>query len=368
MQEYNTSLETSSEDDLLEGSSSGDHFIFRFTVFEVSARVKGGQLVINQGMKTSVVELDAIRHLYYRELKARDLSELTIASMHRGKLKRVRIYADFKKRSSQSRGFHALVDYLRALHPHADISALTPELAYREMGSQNIPWIALPAVMALGVLLVALITSPLLIHGLDRGRTSFDLNALYQDEDAARAIRQMRSALSSRQVKFQGWIDVKHAWRRSEESASGIFQKPARSTAQSLDTSSSLTADRSLSDLKIVAPLYPHAPEESGVTPPVRVVVSAVGAQVESLLRNPLDQRYTGTLRDIFWEGIGEQARQRLTERGVVLHDEALLIEVGADHRDDLLVYLSFTGLLCLMTGLVFLYLKPPKSVRRLDS
>lgn len=338
--------ESSSRAQVTEEGEAEIRFSFRFTIFEVSAMIKAGRLIVHQGMKTSVVELDQIRYIYARDMRERELSELTIASEHQGKLKRARIYAD-----CGSSGFDALRAYLIALNPSSDISKLPLKAAYQKMGSRNIPWIAIPSVMAIGTLLIALFTSPLLIHGLDTGHETLNLDALYKEANSGQAIKEVRETLTSRHVTLNGWLDTAHAWSSSGDAGASLFYRPSISEQARPQVSS---------DHKLFVPVYPQALEASADRPPARLVITVTGEGASRLLESSHHQ-HTGILRDLVWEGIGWRARQGLNESGVTLSEGALIIELGVTRRDDLFVYLMIVGLFSVMTWLVFMYLKPPR-------
>ena len=316
-----------SEHESLEDDSA--QFIFKFTVFEVVAQVFNRQMIVKFGLKTSVIQLDAIRYLYFRDLKDQKMSEITVAVSRRDKLRRVRIYADLKEDR-----FQDLWHYLKGQNPEADISGLPITEAYRVMGSSNHPWLAISSVMSIAVLLVAVLSSPLLRHGLDKGRIQLDLEHIYhhaQTNDTPR---------SSRNVQFQGWIDIEHAWRLKEGQGNHT-------------------------ELKLVAPIYPHSIKKGqGVLPPARVVVSARNDQAMRLVEHPGHMMREGILRNIWWEGLGSTAHQKLKKSGVNVNPNVELIEVGEikkKRRDDLIMYLTSVGVLSFITLLITLYLKPSK-------
>ena len=316
-----------SQDESLEHNTV--QFIFRFTVFEVVAQVFNRQMVIKFGLKTSVIQLDAIRYLYFRDLKDQKMSEITVAVSRGDKLRRVRIYADIKEDR-----FLDLWNYLKQHNSDADISGLPIAEAYRIMGSKNNPWLAISSVMSIGVLLVAVLSSPLLFHGLDQGLTQLDLEHVYHHT------ANHDQSPPSRNVRFQGWIDLEHAWRLRETQGG-------------------------YTDLKIVAPIYPLSiKKERGDLPPARFVVSARNDQALHLAEHPENMIREGILRTIWWEGLGSLAYQKLKKSGVDVSPKVELIEVGEikqKRRDDLIMYLTSVGVLSLITLIITLYLKPSK-------
>lgn len=303
-------------------------FIFKFTVFEVIAQAFNRQLVVKFGLKTSVIQLDAIRYLYFRDLKDQKMSEITVAVSKGQRLRRVRIYADLKEER-----FLDLWHYLKDQNPEADISGLPTIEAYRLMGSKNYPWLAVAGVMCLGVLLVAVLGTPLLRHGLDQGTMNLDLERSYQRLESS---SQERASLN---VTFRGWIDMERAWRLKERQGS-------------------------YSEIKIVAPVYPSSIDtQASPLPQTKFVVLARNDEALQLLKQTGVIEMQGVLRTIWWEGLGSLAAQKLRENGAVLSPQTELIELGEikeKRRDDLVMYLMSVGVLSLITLVTTLYLKPP--------
>lgn len=301
-------------------------YTFQFTVFKVDARVRGDQkLVVQMGMKTVVVELSQIKYLYRRELKEQGMSELTIATENpkdrSKKLKRARLYAD-----RGQAGFDDLWRYLTHLHPIANISHETFDVASERMGSQNKPWVAIPLVMSLGALLVIIVATPLLIHGIEKSKWSVDVASLYQDP---------ASLLTppSHQVELRGWVNLDQ----------GV-------TPASTFTSS---APNQLS-----APLYPEVSKEAEALPVALLIITARDRALAKLRANP-SGTHQGILRSIAWEGLGDNTRKSLIKRGVLLTPMVYLVELGATSRDDLTLYCALIFMLTSVIILVWLYLKP---------
>ena len=314
-----TSLsDNSSKDDSLK-------FIFKFTVFEVVAEALNHQMVIRFGLKTSVFQLDAIRYLYFRDLKDQKMSEITVAVSSGPKFKRTRIYADIDEES-----FHDLWHYLKEISPDADISGLPIDEAYQLMGSRNLPWLAVSGVMSIGVLLVALFSIPLLIHGFDQGQEQLDLERAYQ-------LQQSPQNLTSRNLTFRGWVDLERAWRYEDQQGS-------------------------YTELKLVVPIYPPSIHGQQELPPARFFVLARDHLAHRLVEQPAVIMREGVLRNIWWEGLGNLAYQKLKKNGVNISLNPELIELGeikVKRRDDLMMYLTSVGVLSLITLIITLYLKP---------
>ena len=301
--------------------NSDQTYLFRYTIFEVEVLIKREHLFAKMGMKTHVVPLQHLCAIYRRDLKSQGIYELTIAFKKEGRLKRARLYAD-----KGEEGFDSLFSYLQWLKPESDISHLPETEAYAQMGSRDLPWIVIPSLMALGVLLLALIGAPLLIHGLDQGVWIMDVNEVYQSPE------QLNDP-PSRNVTFAGLLDLDRAFRMIE--GKGVDQK-----------------------VHIIAPLFPTKDPEVTTRSAV-TLVSLRGRGLEQLDHIKSGKSAQGVLRNVWWEGIGEQAKRGLKEQGVSLSPHATLIEVGVTRRDDLNVYLSFVSLFSLVTALAALYLKP---------
>lgn len=303
------------------------HFTFQFTILEVSALVKHHQLVVRFGMKVNVVPLDRLRFLYRRELKDRDVTEITIAYSsqpnRRDRLKRARIYSN-----RGQKGMEELWSFLLWSHPETNISHYPLREAYHTMGTRDLPWLAVPSVMSLGIVLVALAGMPLLLHGLDRGEVSVTAADVYQNP-------MLLDQPTSHNIKILG---------RAELSQTARLQDGQGEYAE----------------FKYFSPLYPASEKAPSASTIARVILQYPKKEADTLISQST-QAYQGTLRSIGWEGLGDQTRRLLESQGVLLGPSVFLIELGVTPADDLTIYLSLLGALSLITLITTLYLKPPR-------
>ena len=81
---------------------------------------------------------------------------------------------------------------------------------------------------------------------------------------------------------------------------------------------------------------------------------------------NELTQRksFKGIVRNIAWEGLGDQTRKTLVKNGLKLSHNPMLLEYQAKNKDDLKVYILILSALSTLLLLVILYLKPSKLMR----
>lgn len=303
--------------------SSDPTYHFRYTIFDVDVLIKREHIIAKMGIKTHVIPLANLLAIYRRDLKSQGVLELTIAFKHKQRLKRARLYADWGEES-----FDAFFNYLLWLKPEANISHLSQSDAYAQMGSKNLPWVVIPSLMMFSVLMLALIGAPLLLHGLDKGSWDVEMAEIYQSPKAL-------LNPSSRNLNFSGQLDLDRALRLIE--GKGVDQK-----------------------LQIIAPIFPK--ETSDLTDQTALILVALrGRGIEQLdaIRN--GKVASGILRNLWWEGVGQQAKRGLKQQGVILSPNVSLIEVGVTQRDDLNVYLSFVSLFSILTALTAFYLRPVK-------
>lgn len=304
-------------------------YTFRYTLFDVIVQLKKNHLIAKMGMKTYVIPIDSIELIYKRHIKHQSVFELTIAFRRDKKLKRARLYSD-----PHQEDFEALWAELLWLRPHADISMLNPKEAYAKMGSHDLPWIAVPSVMICGVLLLAVIGAPLLIHGTDRGQWKLELSEVYQKPELLKNPK-------SYNVSVAGSAAMDHSLTLVE--------------GKGVDTQT-----------HIILPLYPlnsnslaETQEEPKRDRELLVALSLRGKGLSRLDQIREGKAVDGILRSIWWEGLGHQAKRGLIDKGVKLSPDLVLIEVGVKRRDDLQIYLMFISILLGVTLLVALYLKP---------
>ena len=296
------------------------HYHFRYSIFNVELEFQETQLVVQMGIKAHVINLTTLFALYRRDLKSQGISELTLAFKHKNKIKRARIYADRGEAE-----FDAFVDALKALKPNIDISDLPEKKAYEHMGSQDQPWLVILGLMSFSIVLIAILGLPLLLHGLDHGQWKLPLAEVYQNP-------KLLNQGPSRNLIFSGHLDLEQALTLIE--GKGDEQQK-----------------------QIVAPLYPKAVQSK--KQPAVVLVSLKGRALKHLNSLQQGQVQQGILRNIWWEGLGEQTKLKLKEKGVKISDQSVLIEMGITQRDDLQLYLSFILALSLFTTIAVLYLKP---------
>lgn len=305
-------------------SSSDQSFHFKYTVFRVVVEIKAGYLIAKTTTKTSVVPLKSLRSFFVHKPLGQDVMELVLAYESKGKLKRARIFSDPKQE-----GFEELLKEIQWRCPQGDLSHLSAQEAYAEMGSQELAWIVIPALLFGCVLLVALCGLPLLMHGLDHGKTAIDLNHIYTQSNLA----QWTETLESSNLEFQGKLDLDNAVHEINPLAKG-FQ------------------------YHIVAPVLPTQ-ASSSLSLPVRIIVSIRGTGDLDLEKFQKNQSYQGILRNIGWEGLSSIKYKELRQKEVELHPNFLYIELNARNHHDLLLYLFLVGFLLMITLGVAFFLKP---------
>ena len=293
-------------------------FHFRYTVFSVAATIDDGQLLAKSGIRTVVVPIARLQHVYVRDERRADHVELLLTHHDKkGRLKRSRLFAD-----KHQDGLFELVDALLALRPEADVRHLSASAAYQLSGSKEMEWVALPVVMLVGWCVLAMLFSPLIRHGLDSGETTIDVAAL------------QRADLPSRNVTVTGMLAPTSALRGK----GGADAKPAADASQTW-----------------WIPLVPADWSPGEAVHAVLQVRRTTAAQVETLAQV---KRYRGIVRDIWWEGISTRRQQAFHARGVALAPDAVLVEFEASRKADLVLAILILGGLLGLIGLVALSLR----------
>ena len=271
-------------------------FHFRYTVFSVAATLADGHLVAKSGIRTVMVPLARLQHVYVRDERRADHVELLLTHHDdKGRLKRSRLFAD-----KHEQGFFGLVEALLALRPEADVRHLTASEAYRLSGSKEMEWIALPVVMFAGWLVLALLFSPLIRHGFDAGEARGDVASIVAGD------------LSSRNVIVTGRLAPTSALRGKGGEAAKI---DAPQTWW--------------------IPLVPDDWQPGEVVRAVLQVRRTTAAEVEALAKIG---EYRGILRDLWWEGVSKRRQTAFHARGVALAPNVVLVEFEASRKADLVL------------------------------
>ena len=296
------------------------HYHFRYNIFNVEIEFKDNQLTVQMGIKVHVINLDTLFAVYRRDLKSQAASELTLAYRHKNKIKRARIYADLGETE-----FELFCQNLKRIKRGIDISDLPQRQAYEHMGSKDQPWLVVLALMGLSIILLSVLGLPLLLHGLDHGKWSVSINDIYQNPS-------LLNQPPSRNLSFSGQLDLSQALTIIEGHGEDAQKQ-------------------------IIAPIYPTKPQKRVET--VLVLVSLKGRSITKLKSLQKGEVNQGVLRNIWWEGLGEQNKLKLRAKGLSISEQTVLIEMGITRRDDLQLYLSFIIILSLFTAVTVLYLKP---------
>lgn len=267
-------------------------FHFRYTVFTVAATLDAERLMAKVGIRTIQVPIARLQQVYVRDERRSDHVELLLTHLDdKGRLRRARLFAD--KREA---GFEALIEALLARRPEADVRHLSASEAYRLSGSKEAEWVALPAVMLLGWLVLAVLLSPLMRHGFDDGAATVAASAFAEPH-----------GLTTRNVTVTGTLAPGSALRSKQGATEGAWWVP------------------------VVPPSW--RPGEAVYA--VLKVPRRTAAQIDALAQTG---RFEGILRDIWWEGLSERRRQAFHARGVALAPTAVLIDFEANRRADLVV------------------------------
>ncbi|MEZ4473942.1 MAG: hypothetical protein R3F60_24780 [bacterium] len=151
-------------------------FSFRYAVFTVHVELDAERLSARTGLRTTLLPVPRLEHLWVKRERGADHEELLLTwRTARGRQRRVRIFADRGEPA-----FHGLVEALVAARPEIDRRDQPAGEAYRLAGARELEWVVLPAIMVVGLALVAFLLSPLLRHGMDGGFVEVPVERLGQ--------------------------------------------------------------------------------------------------------------------------------------------------------------------------------------------
>lgn len=295
--------------------SEPDAYRFRYAVFNVTAHLDETQLVVRTGVRTAVVPVARLQHLYVVEDPERSERELLLSyATPSGRLRRTRVFAD-----RDEPGFDALLQALLARRPEIDIRHLDLPAAYARIGTRQLEWVVLPAMMGLGLLVLALLFSPLLRHGCDRGHGTV-------------TVAELEAGLprDTRNVTVRGQLLVDFAVRAQ------------------------VGADARLEQSTAWIPLV-DAAWQPGT--PVGAVLEVPGSATADLKALAARGQWDGMVRDLGWEGLSRARRKQVDAAGVPLAPEVRLVQLGARPQDDLAVSAIVLGALSILLCLVSVWL-----------
>jgi hypothetical protein len=284
---------------------------FKYAVFNVTAELDETRLIVRTGVRTATAPLAKLQHLYVFDTAERGERELLLSyATARGGLRRVRVFAD-----ADEAGFDTLVQTLLRRRPEIDVRHLTAAEAYARTGTRQLEWLALPMMMGLVMVVLAVLFAPLLIHGFDGGHAEVTVAALEAGEPA-----------HTRNVRVTGTLLSDYAVRAQ------------------------IGADARLKQTTAWIPLV-DAVWQPGT--PVGAVLEVPAAAAVDLATLARAGAWNGMVRDIGWEGLPSRRRAEIAAGGVPLAPVVRLVQMGARPADDRGVALLVLGPLLIIMVLV---------------
>lgn len=308
------------------GAAPDRVFTFRYTVFNVEARIDERRVEVRAGVRTSAAPIDRLQHLYVHADRARGVDELLLSyALPGGRLRRIRVFAD-----GGQEAFARLVDALLAARPDIDIRHLDRREAWDRTGSRELDRVVLPAMMALAILALGVVFTPRILHGFDRGHATIDAEALGRGERP-----------DTRNLTVHGRVALEHA----------VF-------AESEAEAPSETATAWL----------PLAGPDWSAADPVPALLEVRHRRRADILALAERDRFDGILRDIAWEGLDARRRRALIAAGLLVPEGVALVEYGATPNADLAVALGVIGLLgAMMLGVMIALRRRVQAAARTD-
>ena len=264
---------------------------FQYTVLMIEARISEGVLTARMGLKQLHILIDSIEHVYLDNRKHRDSVELIISYYDKRKtLRRARLFSDHEETGLMDL-YHEILDR----RPKAALVMLEPDDAYLVLGSKPAKWAAIPSVMLVAFVAVALACTPLFIHGTDDGLFDAHIDAFRTEQ-----------APSSRNLKIQG---AKFLFDLNVTEKHGVGDDPAMLTTW----------------VPMVPPTWVDGQ-------PVDVILQFRMRELDAIQKS---DSVEGVLRNVWWEGPSGRLKRLFREKGVELSETAWLIEANVHGRDD---------------------------------
>lgn len=289
------------------GATAERVFEFRYTVFNVSARLDGRRFEVRAGVRTSAAPIERLQHLHVHVDTERGVDELLLSyAAPGGRLRRIRVFAD-----AGEAGFGRLVDALLKARPDIDIREVDRREAWSRTGSRELDRWVLPGMMAAAILALAVVFAPRILHGFDGPPAKVDAAALARGDRPP-----------TRHLIVEG--------RAVLEAAIFADHDPDR------------IAEPTAAWLPLVGPEW-RADE------PVGAVLEIRNRTRADILAIADRGRFEGLLRDIAWEGLDGRRRAAFEKAGLRLRPEVALVEYGASPSSDVAIALGILGLLSAM-------------------
>jgi hypothetical protein len=277
-------------------------FQFAYTILRIEARLSAEHVSARIGLRQIHVHISRIQHLFLDGRKERDNVELVISYRdRRNRLRRARLFADHGES-----GLTDLHDAILARRPGINLTDVTPQQAYSLMGSSSSEAVAIPGLMFAAYMLVALLCTPLFIHGGDDGLHTSPIENI-----------DLTTQSNSRNLQISGGVLL------LDEAVFGS------SGERSSDPLTRVW-------VPLVAPSW--TPEQD-----VKVVVKLRVRDLDVLKEAPL---ISGVLRNVWWEGLNRRTIRLLGEKGARATPKTWLLEAGSHGHDDQKVAYLILGLL----------------------
>lgn len=309
------------------GATPDRVFEFRYTVFNVSARLDARRFEVRAGVRTMAAPVDRLQHLYVHVDPERGVDELLLSyAAPGGRLKRIRVFAD-----AGEGGFTRLVDALLAARPDIDIRHLERREAWDRTGSRELDRWVLPGMMAVAIAALALMFAPRVLHGFDRGEATISAAALARGERP-----ETRNLIVEGRLLIDGAHFAEHDPERAGEATTAW--------------------------IPLVGP-------DHGATEPVGALLEVRNRTRADILALAERARFEGLLRDIWWEGLDGRRRAAMEKQGLRLAPEVAVVEFGASPGSDLAIALGVVGLLtAMMLGVTLALRRRAQSAARTRS
>ena len=283
------------------------HFQFRHALFPVNVEIKNDVLCVRYAIKYFEIPIQSLRYMYVDDDVNREMRELILCFQNpKGRIRRARIFSDRDQPS-----FDNLVDTLSIRIGDGHLTDLDRRAAYQIMGSRSLERVMIPTLTFGVVFFVGLLLLPRLIHGLTGEANIVSMNQFVPSNLSGSYLDLREASVDLQTVIYEPTTPTET--RPLEGQWHPIFAKGS-----------------SRSQVRLVA--YFHAKLGTPSKHP---------AKLEGLIRNRSFER------------IPSQIRLAFEEKGLIMHPEAVYLDVGATPTNDLYFFLFVMGPLLLLAGTI---------------
>jgi hypothetical protein len=311
------------------------HQIYRFrhSILPIEVECTEHDLIYRANIKQKQIAISSIEAFFVHQPTDTHQHELILAYRNQpnASLQRMRIYAD-----EHQVGFDDLMIEMRARLGTKELTDLSPQEAYEKMGSKNISQGVLIGFMGLAVIGIACMLLPILIHGLE-------------NEKALSTLAQSIQIIEQNQSFSSSYLSLEQAKALTDYQV--ILEGEKLSINQSEHTQK--LKQQAKQQVLISLPLVKEDWQEGQE---IHWIAQGL-VNLDEIETLSTQRQWTGIVRDLLWEGVGDQEKQAFTKQNLRLSPLVKRLDFNASPQEELKIYGMMLGAFLFLFACVWLYL-----------